>query len=131
MFTPLNKETSKKRLKSILKERRMIKEVYYKFLVNMDIDTIFSIKIEYDENSDILYQVKEYSLFNLVDKSVEGVDPVKYEIFNYKKAAFMYIQNVLKRKEYVKAKKMLNICKEKGYECNEYYELVDEVRKKS
>jgi hypothetical protein len=129
MFTPLNKETSKKRLKSMLKERRMIKEIYYKFLINMDIDNVFNIKTEYDENRDILYQVKEYALFNLVDKFIDKVDPLKYDIFSYKKAAFLYIHSILKKKEYVKAKKMLNICKEKGYECNEYYELVDEVRK--
>ena len=122
MFTPLNKETSKKRLKSIVKERRALKETYYNFLLDIKkLDNIFSVKIDYEENYELLSQIKEYALYNCLLKNID-IDIKKYDIFRYKKVLFFYIKKKIENKEFIKAKKLLNICKERGYENNEYFD---------
>ena len=129
MFTPLNKETSKKRLKSIVKERRALKETYYNFLLDIKkLDNIFSVKIDYEENYELLSRIKEYALYNCLLKNID-IDIKKYDIFRYKKVLFFYIKKTIENKEFIKAKKLLNICKERGYENNEYFDLLYKLKK--
>lgn len=125
MFTPINKETSKKKLRSIYKERLELKYIYYSFLTDMDIDTVFAIQIKHTENAELLNQVKEYCLYNCLH--VMDLDLEKYNIIEYKHVLYVYIEKCIDNREYIKAKKLLNFCKQREYGDNDYYRLKDKL----
>ncbi|EQB61556.1 hypothetical protein NAPIS_ORF00878 [Vairimorpha apis BRL 01] len=125
MFTPINKETSKKKLKSIYKERLELKYKYYSFLTDFDIDSVFNIQIKHVENIELFTQIKEYCLYNSLQ--VMDLDIDKYNIVEYKRVLFVYIEKCIDNKEYIKAKKLLNFCKQREYYENDYYKLLDKL----
>ncbi|WUR03263.1 uncharacterized protein VNE69_04091 [Vairimorpha necatrix] len=129
MFTPLNKETSKKKMQSIVRERRSIKSVYYRYLLDLNkLDEIFSLQLEHEENCKVLNQIKESALYNFLTK-YKDLDIEKYDIFKYRRVLLLYIRNLTEKKEFIKGKKLLNICRDKKYICNEYYELLEIINR--
>lgn len=127
MFTPLNEEHNPEKLKEIEKEKNNLKRLYYLSLLNKKPEEIFSYELVHEENLHFLHRVKEYSLYNYIKSGKKKIN--LDDVIGYKRPLLEYIETLINDGQFIKAKKLINIAKDKKFTCNKYYELQRRVRK--
>lgn len=127
MFTPLNEEHNSEKLKEIEKEKEKIKRIYYLFLLNKKLEDVFSYKLVHEENLNLLDRVKEYALYNHIRSGKRKIN--LDDVVGYKRPLLEYIETLIRDGLFIKAKKLLNVAKEKRFTCNKYYELLRRIKK--
>ncbi|KAF9761563.1 hypothetical protein NGRA_2559 [Nosema granulosis] len=129
MFTSLNEEFSIEKTREIEKEKKKIKKSYYTYLINRKIDDIFNYELVHEENLHLFERVKEYTLFNHIRSGRKKINIEAYNLTRYEKALMEYVELLINDGMFIKARKLLNIAKEKKYLSNKYYELEERIRK--
>ncbi|AFN82730.1 hypothetical protein EROM_031080 [Encephalitozoon romaleae SJ-2008] len=127
MFEAINSVDSKAIKKSEDHERAMLLMEYNKALKDLNVGSFLRYKVKHDVNLGLYKRASGYLISNYTaKKALEEVEQniERYKLLNYRESLFnMARRNIIERNNFVRARKLLNIAREKGFFCNELYEL--------
>lgn len=131
MFKAVNTECEAERKKAVL-EKKKIQNTYLSALKTLDIQNYLEIKVVFEQNVGFYLVGKANLLHSLVRKaSVEELDEImeKYGIIDVKLAVFEAAKKFIGNGLFVKARKLLNIAREKAWWCNDLFDLEERIKR--
>ena len=132
MFRAVNTESEYEKKRS-LSERLKIHDFYLFSLKSSNIDRFLSFNVVFDQNQQLFNTAKSNLFFSLVYKNkVENLLELskKYNFLELKQSFFAFVRICLDEKKFIQAKKLLNLSKKRGWFCNEYFTLNQEIKVK-
>jgi hypothetical protein len=132
MFRAVNTESEHER-KRIHYERIKIKNVYLSVTKTLNVEKYFEMKIHFEQNKGFYLAGKANLLYNLVRRTqINELDKMleKYDILESKCAFFEFARKCIENGLFVRAKKLLNIARSKGWWCNDLYDLESLIESK-
>ncbi|ADM11253.1 uncharacterized protein Eint_031100 [Encephalitozoon intestinalis ATCC 50506] len=127
MFEAINSIDNKVIRKSEDHEKGMILLEYTKALKTLDIGSFLKYRVKHDVNLGLYKRASGYLISNYaIKKTLEEIElnMERYKLLEYKESVFiMARRNIMEKENFVKARKLLNLAREKGFFCNELYEL--------
>ncbi|ELA41448.1 uncharacterized protein VICG_01553 [Vittaforma corneae ATCC 50505] len=129
MFRAVNTESESER-KRILFERTRIQALYFSVAKTLNIDKFVELKVQFEQNQGLYSAGKANLLFSLVRKTpMEKLEELieKYGVLESKPAFFEFIRKCIENEKFVKAKKLLNMARTKGWWCNDLFDLENTI----
>lgn len=127
MFEAINSVDNKAIKKSEDHERAILLMEYNKALKDLDISSFLRYRVKHDVNLGFYKRASGYLISNYTaKKALEEVEQniERHKLLNYRESLFNIARrNIIERSSFVRARKLLNIAREKGFFCNELYEL--------
>ncbi|KAM0672639.1 hypothetical protein CWI42_030800 [Ordospora colligata] len=127
MFTVINSVSSSVTKKLEDKEKAKILTEYNKALNTMKIDKFLTIDPKHQANIALYSKATQYLMSNYTQKkSLAEIEANihKYRFLEYRDALFNIARRSMDEQEnYIKARKFLNIARQKNFICNTLYEL--------
>lgn len=125
MFRAVNTESESQQRKIKL-ERTKILSLYLSALKTLKVEKYFELKVRYEQNQGFYTAGKCNLCFSLVRKTpFEKIDELieKFCILESKHAFFEYVKKCIENNAFLKAKKLLNTARFKGWWCNDLFDL--------
>lgn len=132
MFRAVNTESEHER-KKIMHEKTKIQSSYLSALKTLNIDKFVDLKIQFEQNSDFYAAARANLLFSLVKKAPRSkLEEIyrNYSIQECKVALFEYARRSIEEGEFIKARKLLNLARKKGWWCNDLFDLEEVIEGK-
>lgn len=130
MFKAVNTESETDK-KKILQERAKIQAAYLAATKTLNIEKYLEMKIRFEQNESFYLTGRGNLLYSLVRKtSSDKLDEVirKYDVLDTKLAFFEVARKCVEGGAFVRAKKLLNLARKKGWICNDLFDLEEEIR---
>lgn len=132
MFVPINSRNAEAIRKSEEEERTNLRRAYIEALSTLNIDSFLRCKPKHEANLGLYNQATRYLIFNYSSKKelceIES-NISKYGLLNYKESLLNMAKKNIETESFMKARKLLNIARERGFFCNMLYELEEQLRK--
>jgi hypothetical protein len=132
MFKAVNTE-SVQEIKKSLEERKIIRGIYLSCLKSSNIEKLMSFNVIFDQNQQLYTTAKSNLFFSLVHKnnSEKLIEfSKKYNFLEFKQPFFEFVKICISESKFVKAKKLLKLARGKGWFCNDYFSLKNEIKAK-
>jgi hypothetical protein len=129
MFRAVNTETEYERKRTQV-ERLKIKNVYISAVKTLNIEKYFELKVQFEQNQGFYLAGKSNLLYNLVRRSpLKNMDELikKHNILESKLAFFEFVKKCIDNGLFVKAKKLLNCARIKGWICNDLFDFENQI----
>lgn len=133
MFEAINSANSEDVRKAEKEEEEKLKVAYSRALVSLDLDLFIDQKPKYASNSFLYgrlfcYLVANYSDKKHTDELESNME--RYGLLDYSEAVFNIARRYIEAECFMKARKLLNIARERGYITNMLYELEEELERR-
>jgi len=131
MFRAVNTESETERRKA-LQERAKIQSTYLSAMKTLDIEKYLEIRIQFEQNDGLYLAGKANLLYGLVRKTpVVKLDELveKYRILETRLAFFELARRWIDNGMFVKARKLLNMARERGWWCNDLFDLEGRIER--
>lgn len=127
MFEAINSVDSGVIKKSEEQERNMLVTEYNKALETLDIESFLRYRVKQDANIGLHKKGSSYLMANYTfKKDLEEVESniEKYKLLDHRESLFnMARRNIMEAGNFLRARKLLNMARRKGFFCNTLYEL--------
>lgn len=130
MFRAINTESEVQR-KAAKIENAKIVQLYLDALENRKYDAFLEFSVLYDQNKSLYNKGRSNLFYNYVmetDVETLNENKEKLDFLEYKLAVFALVEKNIKAGNYVRAKKLLNFARTKGWICNNLYKLEERIK---
>lgn len=122
MFKAVNTE-SEAQQKKIQIERQKIRELYLAALADLELDAFLQFKVENDQNGEFYKKAQANLLYNYAKaKALDDLDE-RLGFLECRDAFFEVAEKNIRARNFVRAKKLLNLARERGWFCNKLHDL--------
>jgi hypothetical protein len=132
MFVALNSKPDENERKSEREERKELVTLYNRALETLEVDSFISHRLKHETNRCVYNKGREYLLFNYsLRKELKEVEEniEKHRLTEYKYALFCLVKRNIENANFIRAKKLLNLARDRNYHTNALYELEKLLRR--
>lgn len=126
MFAAINSTGSENTRKLEEEERTRLRNKYNETLLTLNLGPFLELRPVHDINLGFYNRALRYLVFNYTfQKSLEEIEQSmsRYRLLEYKEAIFNIARKHIEAERFVRARKLLNIARDRGFFCNMLYEL--------
>lgn len=129
MFKAANTDSETQRRKTSA-EAQKIRDLYMEVLQTLDIGKFLEFRVMSDQNQPFYTRARSNLMYNYVkstDVSVLNENRENYDFLDYRYAFFEVVEKNIGAGNFVRARKLLNVARERGWQCNSLYTLEREI----
>lgn len=129
MFKAANTDSETQRRKTSV-EAQKIRDLYMEVLRTLDIKKFLEFKVQNDQNQPFYTRARSNLMYNYVkrtDVAVLNENKENYDFLDYRYSFFEVVEKNIAAGNFVRARKLLNMAKERGWQCNSMYSLEKEI----
>lgn len=129
MFKAVNTDSESQR-KKISIENQRIRDLYMDTLQTLNIKKFLELQVLHSQNQPFYLKAKSNIMYNYVkcvDISILNENKEKYDFLEHKHSFFEVVEKNIRGGNFVRARKLLNLAKERGWLCNSLYSLASRI----